>query len=182
MQRKAVVVIGMVVIASVAIGSAAFTSGTVDRAATVDVVGDDAAVTGLAPGSNGAVQYDSNSLLSIDFTQYANANGVNANASYTVGDTANANQTYAFNMTNNGDNAHDYSLGYTFDGTPPTNSNVTFEVYDDTGAKITEATDASDSATFTLTSTETAYVVITVDSSGATSNDDLSGELTITAT
>lgn len=180
MQRNAVVIIGIAVIASLAIGTAAFTSGSVDRAATVNVVGDDAALTGLAPGDSAMVQYDTNNQLVIDYGQATNADGVNANSSYTVGDGANANTTYAFNMTNNDDNGHDYTLGYAFDNGVPANSSVTFEVYDSTGAKITEATGATDSGSFPLASTETAYVVMTVDSTGADPTDDLSGELTIT--
>lgn len=181
MQLRVAVIVAAVIGASVLVGSAAFTSGTVERTTTVDVVGDGAALTGLAPGDSGVVDYGSNDQLAIDFGQVTNADGVNANATYTVGDDANANTTYAFNMTNNDDIDHSYTLSYVFDTAPASNSGVTFTVYDDTGTQIAEATDASDSNSFTLTSTETAYVVLTVDSTDSTTNDDLSGTLTISA-
>lgn len=181
MRRNIVVLISVVAITSVVIGTAAFTSGSVDRAATVDVAGDDAALTGLAPGDSSVVQYDGNNQLVIDYGQATNADGINANSTYTVGDGANANTTYAFNMTNNDDNAHDYTLGYEFDsGAAPGNSSVTYEVYDGSGTKLVEATGTSDSNSFTLASTETAYVVMTVDSDGTDPTNDMSGQLTIT--
>lgn len=189
MQRKAVLVIGTVLIASVAMGSAAFTSGSVDRTATVSVVGDDAAATGLAPGGgtgSGVVQYDANNKLTIDFAQMsANADGVNGDAAYTVGDGngdhENDTSTYAFNVTNNDDSAHTYSLSYSFSGSPPANSAVTFSVYDSNGNNIATASDSS-SGSFDLAGSETAYIVVEVDSTDAVKGDSLSGDVTITAT
>lgn len=183
MQLKAVLVIGTVLIASVAIGSAAFTSGQVDRTATVSVVGDDAAATGLAPGGgtgSGVVQYDTNNQLTIDFAQMStDASGVNAEANYTVGDSNAANETFAFNMTNNDGSAHDYSLSYAYDNKPSTNSSVTFTAYtyDSTNDAWTSA-----GSSFTLSAGETAYIVMEVDSTGAVPGDALSGTLSVTAT
>lgn len=182
MRQRTLLILVAVLGASLVISSAAFSSATVDRSATMDVVGDDVALTGLAPGDTSVVQYDTNNQLQIDFTQATNADGVNANANYTIGDTSNANETYAFNVTNNDDQAHDYTLSYAFDGTPDANSSVTFEVYDDTGAKVTEATDSTDSSAVNLAAGETAYVVIVADSTDSTPADTLSGELTISAT
>ena len=185
MQRKAVLVIGTVLIASVAMGSAAFTSGSVDRAATVQVVGDDAAATGLAPGggaNSGVVQYDSNNQLSIDFSDISsNADGINGNANYTIGDHSSATSTYAFNVTNNDDVTRSYTLSYAFSGSPASNSSVTFTAYNSTGSKLVTASN-SGSGTFDLGSTETAYVVMEVNSTGTTRADSLSGDLTITVT
>lgn len=180
-ERNIVALVSVVVIASVLIGTAAFTSGSVDRAATVNVVGDDAALTGLAPGDSSVVQYDGNNQLVIDYGQATNADGINANSTYTVGDGANANTSYAFNITNNDNNAHDYTLGYDFDsGAAPGNSSVTYTVYDSSGTKLVEATGTSDSNSFNLASTETAYVVMTVNADGTDPTDDLSGSLIIT--
>ncbi|WP_226479673.1 hypothetical protein [Natrinema amylolyticum] len=174
MQFRTVIVVAALVVASVAVGSAAFTSGTVDRTANVNVVGDSAAVTGLAPGSASAVYTGTNGELQIDFSNYTNAEGVNGNATYTIGDSNAANETYAFNVTNNDDVSHDYTLSYDYDNSVPTNSSVSFSTYDNTGAGPTDP--------ITLSAGETAYVVTTVNTTDATSANDLSGTLNITAT
>jgi len=185
MQRKAVLVIGTVLIASVAMGSAAFTSGSVDRTATVDVVGDDQAFTGLQAGDSVVVQQSNGGQLSIDFSQASNANGINGDANYTIGDKTgdfeNSTGSYAFNITNNDGSAHDYTLSYAFTGSQSSNSTVTFTVYDSTDTQIASASDSTDGS-FSLAAGETAYVVMEVDSTGATKSNDLDGDVTITAT
>ena len=185
MQRKAVLVIGTVLIASVALGSAAFTSGSVDRTATVDVVSDDQAYTGLQAGDSVIVSQSTGGQLSIDFSQAANANGINGDANYTVGnktgDFENSTGSYAFNITNNDGSAHDYTLSYAFTGSPSSSSTVTFTAYNSTDAQIATASDSSDGS-FSLAAGETAYVVMEVNSTGATQSNDLTGDLTITAT
>lgn len=173
MQFRTIIVVAALIVASVAVGSAAFTTGTVERSANVDVVGDSAAVTGLEPGSSSAVYADGGELQ-IDFSNYTNADGVNGNANYTIGDTGAANETYAFSITNNDDVSHEYSQSYDYDNGVPTNASVSFSAYDNTGAGPTDP--------ITLSSGETAYVVITVDTTDATTSDDLSGTLNISAT
>lgn len=185
MQRKAVLVIGTVLVASVAMGSAAFTSGSVDRTATVDVVGDDQAFTGLQAGDSVVVQQSDGGQLSIDFSQAANADGINGDANYTIGDKTgdfeNETGSYAFNITNNDGSAHDYTLSYAFTGSQSSSSSVTFTVYDSTDTQIASASDSNDGS-FSLAAGETAYVVMEVDSTGATESNDLDGDVTITAT
>lgn len=185
MQRKAVLVIGTVLIASVAMGSAAFTSGSVDRTATVSVAGDDAAVTGLQAGSSDLVYQNGSSQLTIDFSQ-SGANGINGNANYTIGnktgDYENKSSDYAFNITNNDANPHDYTLSYDFTGSPSSGSSVTFTAYDSSDSQLGTVASDSSSGTFNLSSGQTAYIVMEVDSSGADSTNDLSGKMTITAT
>ncbi|PSQ27277.1 hypothetical protein BRD03_07525 [Halobacteriales archaeon QS_9_68_17] len=166
-------------------GSAAFTSGSVDRTATVDVVGDDQAFTGLQAGDSVVVQQSDGGQLSIDFSQAANADGINGDANYTIGDKTgdfeNETGSYAFNITNNDGSAHDYTLSYAFTGSQSSSSSVTFTVYDSTDTQIASASDSNDGS-FSLAAGETAYVVMEVDSTGATESNDLDGDVTITAT
>lgn len=163
------------------VGSAAFTLGEVDRQATIDVVNDNTALTGLAAGSSSLV-HDDSGVLTMDFSQLNNADGVNANSTYEIGDHNAANETYAFNITNNHDtNTYDYTLSYAFDdSTLAGNGSVTFALYDSTGGLLGETTDASD-ASATLDAGQVAYVVVTVDSDSTAPGDDLSGTLTVTA-
>jgi len=182
METRTILVVAALIVASVAVGSAAFTSGEVERTASVQVVGDANAVTGLQPGSTPVVTTSTGDQLQIDFSEYSNAEGINGNATYTIGNHSAPNSTYAFNLTNNGDSEHDYKFEYNFTNTPPTDSSVTFTAYDESETEIAQATD-SNPAQMTLPTTETAYVVIEVDSSSADANtDDLSGTLNITAT
>lgn len=177
MQRKTVLLAAVMVIASAVIGTAAFNSGQVDRAVTVDVVGDDAALTGLSPGPNSIVHYDADNQLQINFANLANANGVNANSTYTVGDGADPTNASAFNVSNNDDGSHTYTVSYAFD-TAPSSGNISFDVYDSTGT-LQGTADSGTDVSFSLAAGETAYVVIQMDAMGATVTDDLSGTLSI---
>ncbi|PSP79538.1 hypothetical protein BRC81_04825 [Halobacteriales archaeon QS_1_68_20] len=169
--------VAVVVIASAVIGTAAFNSGQVDRSVTVDVVGDDAAVTGLSPGSSSLVYYNANNKLTVDFSNVANANGVNANSTYTVGDNSSATTDPAFQITNNDGATHTYTLSYSF-ATAPSSGDVKFHVYNSTGTYL-GTVDSSTDVSFDLTSGETAYVVMDLDAFGATVSDDLSGTFTV---
>jgi hypothetical protein len=169
MQRKTVLLVSVLVIASAVIGTAAFNSGEVNRSATVDVVGDDTALTGLAPGDSSIVHYNANNKLLIDFTNLANAGGVNANSNYTVGDNSSPTTTYAFNVTNNDDSTHTYTLSYSFD-TAPSSGDVQFHVYNSTGA-LQGTASSSSSTSIDLTAGETAYVVMDLDATGADTTD-----------
>lgn len=175
MQFRTVLVVAALVVASVAVGSAAFTSGTVERTANVDVVGDSSAVTGLEPGDSSAVDVNGGELQ-IDFGNYTNAQGVNSNASYTIGNSSNASETYAFNITNNDNTAHDYSFNY--NRTTGSVGSVTFTAYDSSNNVVI----ATDGTSGQLTAGTTAYVVVEVDTAGTTKSDDLSGTLEISAT
>lgn len=176
MQRKTVLVIAVMLIASAVIGTAAFNSGEVNRTVSVDVVGDDNALTGLGPGSSSLVYWDANNVLNIDFGNSA-ATGVNADSNYTVGDNSTPTSNYAFNVTNNADSSHTYTLSYAFD-TAPSSGDVKFHVYNSTGALKGTATNSS-SASISLATSETAYVVMELDATGATVSDNLSGTLKI---
>lgn len=174
MNTKIAILMVAIVGISGIVGTAAFTSGEVTRQASVQVAGDDVAVTGLAPGNSDIVRYDANNELQIDFGSVG-GDGVNRNSTYEIGDTGAANETYAFNVTNNDNSDHTYTFDYGFDSGAGSTGNVTFLLYDDTGAKQGEASPSS-SGSFTLTSSEVGYVVIQLDAVDA----DLSGTMTIT--
>ncbi|MGZ0748545.1 hypothetical protein [Haloparvum sp. AD34] len=171
-KKIAFLLIAVISVSSVA-GTAAFTSGQVDRQATVQVAGDDAALTGLAPGATDLVYHDASNELQIDFSQVT-ASGVNANSTYTLGDKSAANETYAFNVTNNYNTQYKYTFDYAFDQNT-NGGNVSFILYDNTGAKVDTASPNS-SGSITLTSGEVGYVVVELDAVDA----DLSGKLTVT--
>ena len=169
MQRNIALVALAVIGVSALIGSAAFTTGSIDRTATIGVVGDDTSIVGLAPDTDSThVSYDGNNELRIDFTD------VNADATYYLGDSSTANTTYAFTITNNDGKAHDFSLSYVYDDTTLTGSPVTFDLYNDQGASVS-------GGTATLQASEVAYVVVTIDTHGLTNGADLSGTLTVKA-
>ncbi|GAB3410535.1 hypothetical protein GCM10027435_01240 [Haloparvum alkalitolerans] len=169
--KIAVLLIAVIGVSSVA-GTAAFTTGQVDRTATVQVAGDDAALTGLAPGASDLVYYDGNNELQIDFSQVT-ADGVNANSTYTVGDTGAANETYAFNVTNNHNTQYQYTFDYVFDNTNNA-GNVSFLLYDNTGTQVDTASPGS-TGSISLAAGEVGYVVIELDAAST----DLSGTLSV---
>lgn len=172
MNTRIVIIMAVVIGLSSIIGTAAFTSGDVTRDANVKVVGDDTALTGLAPGGSSLVYYDSANELKIDFSQVT-ADGVNENSTYTIGDKSNANTTYAFNLTNNFDQSYTYTFNYTLD--TASSGDVTFYIYDSSNTKQAEAT-SSTNGSITLASGETAYVVVELDAV----ETDLTGSLKIT--
>lgn len=172
MNKKIVFLLIAVISISGVAGTAAFTSGQVDRQATVQVAGDDAALTGLAPGATDLVYYDNSNELQIDFSQVTSS-GVNANSTYTLGDTTAANETYAFNVTNNHNSQYTYTFDYVFDNAA--GGNVSFILYDNAGTKVDTASPGNPGS-ITLTSTEVGYVVIELDAVDA----DLSGTLSVT--
>lgn len=172
MNKKIVFLLIAVISISGVAGTAAFTSGQVDRQATVQVAGDDTALTGLEPGNTSLVYHDTNNELQIDFDEVT-ATGVNANSSYTLGDKSNANTTYAFNVTNNFDTSYTYEFDYEFDSS--NSGNVSFILYDNQGGIVDTASTGSGPGSITLTSGEVGYVVIELDAVEA----DLSGTLTV---
>jgi len=98
------------------VGSGAFTTVQADRTVDVDVAGDDAALLELRPhsGANGAYASLSSDELEIGFGSVT-ADGVNQNATTTIGD--------VFNVTNQG--TQTVSVYITESGTYP--GVVTFE-------------------------------------------------------
>lgn len=172
----------VIVVASASFAATAFTTGSVDRQANVNVVNDDIGLIALADGTSGGLVFQNASgALEIDFTA-GGAGGVNTAAHYELGDPSNANTSYAFNITNLDDESHDFTLSYSGSDTEDGDSNIQFQVYNSTGAQVGIADEEGSSATLTgVASGQTHYVVIVVDTHGLTNSTDLSGTLTVSA-
>ena len=171
----------MLVVASGAFAASAYTSGSVERSANVNVVNDDTGLISLQDGNSGSLVYqNSTGALEIDFTA-GGAGGANTAAHFELGDPANANTTYAFNITNLDAESHDFTVSYS--GTDSnTASNIEFQIYDSTNTLVGTADEEGTSASLTgVASGETLYVVVVVDTHGLDSTADLSGTLTISA-
>lgn len=185
-MRIKIAVLAVAVIAiSATVGASAFTTGSVARTASIDVVSDDAGLIALADGtSGGLVAQSSDGKLTIDFTN-GGAGGVNPDASYQLGNSADPTNQTAFNISNLDAEEHDLTVAYenvatgaTGDGT----ENIQFLLYDATGSQVGTVSEESTSTTITsLPSGETLYVVMDVDTSGLTNSTSLSGTLNVSA-
>jgi hypothetical protein len=185
-MRFKIAALALAVIAvSATVGASAFTTGSVTRSTSIDVVNDDTGLIALADGtSGGLVTQESNGKLTIDFTK-GGASGVNPDASYELGDTNDPTNKTAFNISNLDAETHDLTVSYTNvdagatgDGTP----NIQFRIYDSTGTEVGTVSEESTSATVSgVASGSTLYVVISIDTTGLTSSTSLSGTLEVSA-
>ncbi|QLG29870.1 hypothetical protein HUG10_19870 (plasmid) [Halorarum halophilum] len=172
----------MLIVASGAFAASAYTSGSVERSANVNVVNDDTGLIALQDGTSGDLVFqNATGALAIDFTA-GGAGGANTAAHYELGDPANANTSYAFNLTNLDAESHDFTVAYSGSDGQDTDANIEFQVYDSTGTLVDTANEEGTSASLSgVASGETLYVVIVVDTHGLDSTADLSGTLTISA-
>ncbi|WP_336024636.1 hypothetical protein [Halobellus salinisoli] len=184
MQTKAKIgILALVlVVASASFAATAFTTGSVDRQANVNVVNDDTGLIALEDGTSGGLVFqNSTGALEIDFTK-GGAGGVNTAAHYELGDPNNGNTSYAFNITNLDAESHDITLSYSGSDSEDTDANIQFQVYDSTGTLVDTADEEGNSASLTgVASGGVHYVVIVVDTHGLTNASDLSGTLTVSA-
>lgn len=178
----------LLLLATGAIASSAFTTATLERGTSINVVSDDQGVIALTDGNSGdVVQIDgSTGELRIDFA-VGSASGVNVNSTYDLGDSADPTNSRAFNITNQDGVSHTIELNYTVSdgsGVGDSQSSVQFEVYDAAGTQVAVEDEESGTASFTAASGETFAVVVLVDTtmSGVDQNSDLSGTLYVTAT
>lgn len=172
----------VLVVVSASFAATAFTTGSVERQANVNVVNDDTGLIALADGTTGGLVFqNATGALEIDFTK-GGAGGVNTEAHYELGDPANGNTSYAFNITNLDTESHDFTLSYSGSDSEDVDANIQFQVYDDTGALIATADEEGNSAVLSgVASGDVHYVVIVVDTHGLTDASDLSGTLTVSA-
>jgi hypothetical protein len=183
-------VVGLLV-ASSFVGAAAFTSASVTRDSTVGVAADSSAIVGLNAGSVNGVSETSAGELQVDLA--GTASGLNIESTFTYGDSSSVESgAYAFTMTNSYDGSQTYTVNYlqggSFSDSASSTSNLKFQFYTGNGAPLTdsssdnvEITEGGSGQSFTLSSGQTVYVVISVDTTGLTSSDDLSGDIEITA-
>jgi hypothetical protein len=168
------------VLAVSSVSATAFTSITLDRDASVDVVADDAGLVALEAGPSPLVTQQ-DGQLDVDVTN-GGAAGTNVNAVLSVGENTTSPTESAFTVTNNAATQHTLTFAYgdvTADSATSTD-NVRFAVYDASGNLTAYASESAD-ATFTMGAGETYQVVLVVDTLDSTTTDDLSGTLTITS-
>lgn len=159
------------------VASSAFTTVSLDRQTSIDVVSDESGIIALeAHPDSDVVNGTDSGALRIDFDQADTGAGVNVNSTYTVGSTSNPTNTYAFNVTNQNTGPIDLTVDYALDNAAA-GSNVQFSLYDSGGTLVGTAGPGS-STTQPLAQGETLYVIIEV-TGGADPADDLSGTLTI---
>ena len=190
MKRKIAVVALLVLVATGITTASSFTTATLTRDASIDIVADNEGVIGLIDGNSGdVVQVDSTTgELQIDFGGVGTAQGVNVDSVYELGDPADP-TTRAFNITNQDGVAHTINLNYTVTGSTTNvvgnNHNATeFQVYDSSGSHVVTVSEEDSGASFSMASGESVAVVVVVDSTHAQidQNDDLSGIFQVTAT
>lgn len=159
------------------IGSAAYTSLTLDREATVDVVADDNGIVELSPGPVSFVDVQDDQLV-IDVTN-GGAEGVNVNSQLEMGDSESPTTVEAFAVTNNDNEERTMNFDYVLDDDNGVSSeSITFEVYDSEEI-LEDSFSNTEEAEVTFESGETHYVVITVDTEGLTPSEDLSGTVSV---
>lgn len=183
MRLKITALLLAVVVVSATLGASAYTTGSLTRSSSVDVVSDDAGLIGLTDGTSGDLVYqNTDGQLAIDFAQ-GGATGANTNATFELGNPSDPTNATAFNITNQDATAHDLSVSYTGAGATGDSTNaIEFQIYDSTGTSVGTVSEESTSATINgVGSGETLYVVIVVDTTGLSSADDLSGTLEVSA-
>jgi hypothetical protein len=148
-RTRLLAVFALFVAAMLVVGSGAFSTVQADRTVDVDVADDDAALLELRPhsGANGAYASLNGGELEIGFGSVA-ADGVNQNATTTIGD--------VFNVTNQG--TQTVSVYVTETGTYP--GTVTFETAD--GTRI----DGGSANAVPVAVGETIEVTIKIDTTG----------------
>lgn len=160
------------------IGTSAYTLFTAERGANIDVVSDDTGILELGPGSSSYV-YQTNGELTINVSA-AGADGVNVNSTLDIGNTSEPTVDYAFNVTNNDGQQRNITLSYNPATNPSSGDEVQYRIYDDTGTHAGTTSEETD-ATVQIPSRTTYYVVVKVDTLDASTADDLSGTLSISA-
>lgn len=183
MRIKLTALLLAVVVVSATLGASAYTTGSLTRSSSVDVVTDDVGLIGLTDGTSGDLVYQNSAgELAIDFTN-GGAAGANTNATFELGNPNDAVNASAFNITNQDSTARDMTVSYTGAGATGDGTNaIEFQIYDSTGTSVGTVSEETTSDTITgVASGATLYVVIVVDTTGLSDTDDLSGTLEISA-
>ena len=175
-------VLAIVLVISMTFAATAYTTGSVTRSANVNVVNDDTGLIALEDGTSGDLVYQNASgALEIDFTK-GGAGGVNTAAHFELGDPSSANTSYAFNISNMDVESHDISLDYSGSDGQDADNNIEFQVYDASGTLQTTASEETGAVNVAgVSSGQTLYVVVVVDTHGLDSTADLSGTLKVSA-
>jgi hypothetical protein len=180
MRFKLLLIGAAIAVVATMIGVSGFTTATVERQADIDVTDDTDGLIGLDAGDQAQI-ISTNGKLTIDMSQ-TRATGVNQDATFTFGNSSDPSKT-AFNITNQDGEEQTFGLDFQQSDDPvPGRENVNFSVYKSSGDRAFSETDGdgtSSSTGVTLDAGESAYVVITVDTTGA-KGKTLDGTLEVT--
>ena len=183
-------IVALVLLASTAFSSSAFSSAELEREGSVTVSTDDSAILALvdAHPSDGLVQQSSRGTLAIDFSR-GGATGPNEDALFRFGDENSPASNHAFGIENRGSQDRQLTVSFAMDGSDGGDpaANVAFLFARDVGsdgAIESTATVSEEVAATTIASVgagDTVYVVVTVDTRGLSGATDLTGDLSISA-
>lgn len=183
----AVVLAAVLVLSTVAFGATAFTSATVEREASIDVVSDDSGPLQFTSGSTGISKIDSNGELTLDVSMLSGSSGINPNSSYTFGNrsadgaSSVSASDYVFTINNTDTENHSVGLSYTPDDSDVKAQNVEFEIYrmgDEDGSGPIETVQADGKThSFKAVSDTTYHVVVHFDTGIDGADIDDSGSL-----
>ncbi len=181
MNKKTVVIITAMLFLGTVFGASAFTSAELTREANINVSADTDGIITLTPGANvDAVDINQDGVLEINAAP--DGNGLNVEGVFTFGDNATAHEgDDAFSITNADTVQRNLTVEYAnVVENEGVDNAVEFVIYDSTGAEL-GTVDIGSNATVTLGAGEEIFVVINTDTTGLSSNADLSGDLVITA-
>lgn len=166
----------LLVVAIVALGMGATASagspvgfGSADavQSGPVSISAGDSELTSVQPGEP-----------AIDFTATA-AGGINPGMQVVIGNVDEPVEDHAFAVANTAEEPLVVDFLYDYTRAPPSEAGISFAVVNGAGTHLVDP--AGSSTSFDLAPGATAYVIVTVDASGATPDDDLSGTLSVTA-
>jgi hypothetical protein len=183
-MRFKLLIIGIAIaIVATTIGASGFTTATVERQADINVTNDNTGLLALEDGDEDQVFTNDDGELAIDMSNTTDADGLNPNATFTFGDRSDPENGFAFSITNNDDEDHEVALNYTHDETSfeGGSENLNFSVYNSGGDQKASFTETDSSGDVSVKHEETVYVVLEVDTTDATEDDDLDGTLNVTA-
>lgn len=160
----------------------AFTTGSVDRQANIQVVNDSQGLIGLEDGTSGdQIRLNESGALLIDMSTDEGAAGLNAEAKFEFGNPDNPTNQTAFTITNNDAETHDVSLGYATDSDDGNSAdNIQFRIYDSAGLVGTVSEETGEVTAAGTGPGETLYVVMVVDTRGVDGGTSYNGTVTVT--
>lgn len=183
-------IVALVLLASTAFSSSAFSNATLERESTVSVTTDDDALIALIDGhpGSGLIEQTDGGTIEIDFGR-GGAAGATERTMFEFGSTTEPASNHGFRIVNQGPNPRGLTVSFSLAGSDGGDAarNVVFRFYHDAG------TDGSIDATRSVSEEDgqatipsvapgdTVYVVVTVDTRNLGAGADLSGDLSVTA-
>jgi hypothetical protein len=181
MRFKLLIIGAAIAVVATTVGISGFTTATVERQAEINVTDDSGGLVALEPGNESQIISEGGELA-INMSE-TSADGLNQDATFTFGDPNTPNQSkdaHAFEIRNQDDESHDIGLEYSIGADPSNAENVEFVVYDAANVKKFSVTEGGSGA-ISLGSSESAYVIMNVDTTGVDESETLDGTLNVTA-